>query len=206
MDLISLIQAIQATPIVGPFVVYLPPLVLLGAALAAVLPAPGVNAGGWYRVLYETVQWCAINKGCAANAVQPRPKQGGSPPVPPSVSSILGVLMLGAVLALTACTTPQTARQGIYQAAGTYDAALKTATAYARLPRCGQPASPPVCSDQTLVSQASDAASTALPAVNAAIDTAADTQASQSVLAQAQVAAVNAAAAFTAIVVKIGSN
>jgi hypothetical protein len=115
---------------------------------------------------------------------------------------ILAAITLGL---LSACAVPQTARQGIYQAAGAYDAALKTATTYARLPRCGQPASPPVCSDQALVTQASDAATTALPAVDAALDTAANTTATDSVLSQALTAATNAVSAFTAITAKIGS-
>jgi hypothetical protein len=204
MDLISLIQAIQDVPYIGPLAVYLPPLVMLGAVVSTVLPAPAADAGGWYRALYAVVQWCALNKLRAANAEQPVPKPAGAPKLGDRPTPLTGVLALAVGLVLLgACTAPTTARQGIYAAGSGYAAALKVAIAYASLPRCGQPASPPVCSDQRIVSQVSDAAQLARPVIDAALDTAASTSASDSALSQASTAAGNALAAFRAVVAQI---
>jgi hypothetical protein len=198
MDLISLIQAIQGVPYVGPLVVYLPPLVLLGSVLAAVLPAPDAASTGWYRVLHAVVQWCALNKGQARSASTP-PAPGK---VPTAAPALLAMLVAG--LVLTACAAaPQTARQGIYAAGSAYSAALRAAVAYASLPRCGQPASPPVCSDQTVVTQMDRGAQLAQPTVQAALTTAASTSASDTALSQALAAATQAVGAFQATIALI---
>lgn len=104
---------------------------------------------------------------------------------------------------LSACATPQTPRQAIYAASAAYDAALKTTLVYARLPRCGQPASPAVCSDQALVTEADRWAQLAQPSVLAALDLARDTAATDSALSQALSAAQLGVAAFTATALKL---
>lgn len=206
MDVISLIQAVQSVPYVGPLAVYLPPLIMLGAIVSTMLPAPAASSGGAYRVLYAVVQWCALNKAHAANAAQPAPKAPGAPTLDKRPPPIVGVLALAcAMVALGACTVPQTARQGIYAAGSAYAVALKGAIAYASLPRCGQPASPPACSDQHLVTEINDAAQRAKPVVDAALDTAASTTATQPMLQQASTAAGNAVAAFRAVLALTGS-
>jgi hypothetical protein len=196
---------LAAIPGIGPALPYIAAVIAIGAVISTALPAPAEGASALYRTIYGLVQWCALNKG--HSAVAPTAATKPATTSPPKVSSLLGMLAVAATLGvLSACATPQTARQAIYQAAGAYDAALKTTTAYARLPRCGQPTSPPVCSDQALVTQASTAAQLALPAVNAAIDTAANTSASDSALSQAQTAAATAVAAFTTIAAQLGSH
>jgi len=71
-----------------------------------------------------------------------------------------------AVATLTGCAAaPQNAAQAVYVAHGTYTGALTAAVAYKRLPACGKPTSPPLCSKPEVVGQlqkADDVAFTAL--------------------------------------------
>lgn len=80
MDLTQLIAAMtaiaQAIPVIGP---YLPTvlaivttIVTLGAIIATVLPAPKPGANAFYRVAYDFVQWCALNKGQGINLTSPK--------------------------------------------------------------------------------------------------------------------------------------
>lgn len=56
-------------------------------------------------------------------------------------------------LVLLACTAPETPAQTVYLVQSQYAAALKVEVAYSKLPRCGQPASPKLCSDAAIVSK-----------------------------------------------------
>ncbi len=64
-----------------------------------------------------------------------------------------------ALLCLVGCqTTPQgggvpSAKSQVYAAKTAYQAVLLIAVRYNRLPRCGQPTSPPLCSDPTVVTE-----------------------------------------------------
>lgn len=72
-------------------------------------------------------------------------------------------------LSLTACASilAPPARV-IYDTKQSFDAALIIMDGYAKLPRCGQPTSPPLCSDQVRVSQTLQAALDANAALNVA--------------------------------------
>jgi uncharacterized protein YceK len=70
------------------------------------------------------------------------------------------ILALLAALAISGCSTIQTATSTVdmtdpskaaYAAKVTYDASLVLATQYAKLPRCGAPTSPPLCSDRAVL-------------------------------------------------------
>jgi hypothetical protein len=86
------------------------------------------------------------------------------------------ILPAATAVALSACSTanqpPQvTAAQDVYALRGTFDAALKTANAYAALPACTATGSP-VCSDGTAVLKLqaiADAASASLSAAEASV-------------------------------------
>lgn len=86
---------------------------------------------------------------------------------------MLKTVAMLALVALGACSTIQKANdpvdmttpaQAAYALKSAYGAALAVAIEYARLPRCGQPASPPLCSDAAVLgtmrrlSEAADAA------------------------------------------------
>jgi len=75
-------------------------------------------------------------------------------------------IFIGAFLAGCA-TAPQNAAQAVYAAHGTYTVALTAAVNYKRLPPCGTPTSPALCSKREVVAQlqrADDVAFTALQA------------------------------------------
>lgn len=61
------------------------------------------------------------------------------------------------LMALMSCTTPQTAAQSVYLIQSDYAAALKVELAYSKLPRCGKPTSPRVCSDFAVIKKAQKA-------------------------------------------------
>ena len=69
MDVLSLVYSI---PGIGPYTPYIGMVVTMAAALAVILPPPSANAGTPYKLLYGAVQWCALNKGHAANASAPK--------------------------------------------------------------------------------------------------------------------------------------
>lgn len=72
MDLAAIIAAIAQIPYVGPYVVYIPAIIAIGAIIATVLPAPKPGANVVYTFLYELVQWCALNKGQGINLTSPK--------------------------------------------------------------------------------------------------------------------------------------
>lgn len=69
------------------------------------------------------------------------------------------IFMLIPVLMLMACTSAPTPKPGVselsdrvvYRTQGYYNAAVVVETAYAKLPRCGKPTSPILCSDIAVV-------------------------------------------------------
>ena len=101
MELSGLLSQI---PILGPVLPYIPFLVMAGALIASALPAPGPNASFSRVLVYEIVQWCAINKGWAQNqAKSARPLVPG--PTRPIMVTLAVTLLLG--LTTTACTQQQ---------------------------------------------------------------------------------------------------
>jgi hypothetical protein len=106
MDLITAIQTIQGIPYIGPWAVYLPPLVLAGSALAMVLPGPSDTSSGAYRVLYAAVALCAINKGHALALA--------SPAAPEKVLSggVAGTAIDKSVTLMPAAVSPAPAMKG----------------------------------------------------------------------------------------------
>lgn len=110
------------------------------------------------------------------------------------------------VLLLAACATgPVTLPQGAYQAQSDYIAAGKVMLAYGNLPRCGQPTSPIVCSQQSVVDQLKAADNIAYNAVVAAENTA-RTPGAGANLATAQTAATEAVAALARITATLKTN
>jgi hypothetical protein len=71
MDLLTLIQLLHDVPVIGPFLLYLPAVVTIGAVLSVVVPAPGPTSNSAYKAAYEVLQWCALNKGQATNLTAP---------------------------------------------------------------------------------------------------------------------------------------
>jgi len=71
MDLITLVQLLHGIPYAGPVLLYIPAIVTIGAILSVVVPAPGASSNGAYKVAYEVLQWCALNKGQASNLTAP---------------------------------------------------------------------------------------------------------------------------------------
>ncbi|HUY04989.1 MAG TPA: hypothetical protein VMV33_17055 [Rhodocyclaceae bacterium] len=218
----ELVQAIASIPWVGHFLVYVGILVAFGASLAPFVPAPAPDASRAYLVLYAVVKWCALQKGHATSvgAVQ---AGLAVPPVTPSYppgSEVPGVnsntaagqgaaagkvglfLLLAATMSLSACGSsgqPMTVRQSTYAAIAAYDAGLKVAIAYLRLPRCGIPNAPPVCADVGIVQQIDDAVIKASPVVAAARTAAADPTSTSEALVAGQIAVNSAGAALTAL-------
>lgn len=113
----------------------------------------------------------------------------------------LGVL-LGIGLTLSACQQSPTARQGVFGVVTAYDGALKSAIAYAGLPRCA-PAGPVVCSKPEVVVQLAKANAQALPSVNALTSVAKDTKQSDSAVQVALTAAQAAVGAFSQTVITL---
>lgn len=70
MDLVSLITSI---PGIGPFIPYIVAFGGVCAVIATVLPPPAAGAKTAYVVLYQAVNWCALNIGHAKNATAPKP-------------------------------------------------------------------------------------------------------------------------------------
>jgi hypothetical protein len=100
-------------------------------------------------------------------------------------------------LMLVACATPTTARQGVFAVVTAYDGAVKTAVAYAGLPRCGAVGAPVVCSHATVVVQLAKANVVAMPSVNALTTVAADKTKSNSAVQVALTAAQSAVTVFS---------
>lgn len=71
MDLITLIQMLHGVPYIGPVLLYVPAVVTIGAILSVVVPAPTASSNAAYKVAYEVLQWCALNKGQASNLTAP---------------------------------------------------------------------------------------------------------------------------------------
>lgn len=102
--------------------------------------------------------------------------------------------LLGFVLVACQQTGPSPS-SAVYAAKNGYEAALVVAVTYNKLPRCGTPTSPPLCSDQAAVNairKASDATATAIdaaektvrdPAINADIKSAATLSATNALTA-----------------------
>jgi hypothetical protein len=75
MDLLTLIQFIKMIPGVGPYLAQLVSalisLVVLGALLSLKVKAPQASASRTYKIFYEILQWCALNKLEATNLTAP---------------------------------------------------------------------------------------------------------------------------------------
>jgi hypothetical protein len=101
--------------------------------------------------------------------------------------AIFGTALLASLAGCHGVLTPRDAPQGAYEATVGYAAALKSANAYAALPRCTN-AHPP-CSDQAQVRKIADAAERAHVAIMALQDTARGTKGDTSDAEQAVAAA-----------------
>jgi hypothetical protein len=106
------------------------------------------------------------------------------------------------VLFLTACATPETAQQAVFQTKSGYEVALTAAVAYKRLPPCEKAAQP--CSDKSVVAQLQKADKVAYDALRAA-ESAVRTPALGQGSANAAVTAARAALdAFVSITTSLG--
>lgn len=113
-------------------------------------------------------------------------------------------IVVVSVLYLTACVSPKSAAQAIYQIEGDYSAALSLENNYDRLPTCGSPAAPIVCKTlktAKLVRQIDDTAWDAIHAAQTAVRTPGFGK-DQTMTAVAT--ATSAVAAFTNIVATLG--
>jgi hypothetical protein len=70
MDLTQLLGLAQALGL-GAYAGYLVAVIGIAAILAAVLPPATAASPAWWRFTREALDWCAANKGSAANAVTP---------------------------------------------------------------------------------------------------------------------------------------
>jgi hypothetical protein len=119
---------------------------------------------------------------------------------------LLAVALCAGLAVSAGCAVqPTDPAQAVYLAQGDYLAALTAAVKYKQLPPCGQPSSPTLCSDPTVVSKlqvADDVAYSALTAAQAAVRAPAAPGASsvQSLLATAN----TAIQAFATAVASIG--
>lgn len=100
-------------------------------------------------------------------------------------------IVLGLGLLAGCAALPKTAPQGAYETEVSFVAALKTANAYAAMPRCSQTVKLP-CSDQAAVNKMAAAASKADMAVLAVQKVSKDTASSASDVAAANAAAMDA--------------
>lgn len=148
-----------------------------------------------------------------AGAVTPPPAPAVPAPASGPISALLGLALLGGVLAVSACAStgkivaPQTADQVVYEAEAGYIAAETQATAYASLPRCKAASGLAVCADQAIVdklvraqlvaSNALDKAKAAL-ALSHAVGAGASSTATLSAATAALVQSVSALAALAA--------
>jgi hypothetical protein len=71
VDLLTLIQLLHGIPGIGPYLLYLPAIVTIGALLSMFVPAPSATSNVAYKVLYEVLQWAALNKLQAQNLTAP---------------------------------------------------------------------------------------------------------------------------------------
>lgn len=112
-------------------------------------------------------------------------------------------IVFAAVIAfgLTACAT-QPAKPAptplaiAYAAEAGFVSSLAIAVNYTNLPRCGQPASPPICSDPSAVAEIRKAATSGRTVINAAIATITAPGVTTDAAKAAATGAVNAAAAL----------
>ena len=72
MDPTALVALIQSIPVIGPYAAWVPVVITIGSVIALKLPAPGPASGWLHQVVYDFVQWCALNKGKATNAIDPK--------------------------------------------------------------------------------------------------------------------------------------
>jgi hypothetical protein len=87
----------------------------------------------------------------------------------------------------------------VFSAKSTYDAALTLAVAYKRLPPCGQPTSPTLCSDKETVATIQKADTVSFEALNAAEKVVRDPKAAESARQTAVAWATESAAAFNRV-------
>jgi len=111
---------------------------------------------------------------------------------------IIAALALVALTGFGCSTTPQTPQQAVYAIQGTYAGALTIAVAYKRLPPCGQPASPTLCSNSDIVGRLQKADDIAYPTLIGA-QTVVRSAETGSNVQTAILAAQQAVAAFAAI-------
>lgn len=107
-------------------------------------------------------------------------------------------LIVLAALLLTACATPQSPQQSVFQAKSGYQVALTAAVAYKRLPVCSVPAKPP-CSEKAIVAQLQRADNVTAAALDAAESAVRSPNFGQDVTKSAIAAAQSALNAFVAI-------
>lgn len=87
----------------------------------------------------------------------------------------------------------------VFAAKTSYEAVLITAVAYNKLPRCGTPKSPPLCSDQAVVVQLRKADDAALATLGSAENIVRTPGVTKDAISFATVAATNAVSAMQAI-------
>lgn len=115
-------------------------------------------------------------------------------------------LALALIILVSACATPKTPAQTVYAIHGSYAAALATAVAYKKLPPCGQPASPVLCSDREIVVVVQKADDLAFSALTAAQNIVRTPGIDESRTTLAIAAAENGVKAFVEIVTKLKVN
>lgn len=107
-------------------------------------------------------------------------------------------LLIVAALLLSACATPQSPQQAVFQAKSSYEVALTAAVAYRRLPACAVPVRQP-CSDKAVVAQVQRADKVAFDALGAAESAVRTPGFGDSVISSAVTAAQAALNAFVSI-------
>lgn len=108
-------------------------------------------------------------------------------------------LIVGACAANNQGSLPS-AQNTVFALKNTFASAQTAAVQYVTLPRCGQPASPPLCSDAAIVAEIRKYNGDAVVALDAAEKTVRDPTASASATQAAIIGAKNAVAALQQIV------
>lgn len=108
------------------------------------------------------------------------------------------ILLIVTLLALAACTTPQSPQQAVFEAKTGHAAALRTAVAYRELPRCNP--APQPCHDPAVVTALQKADRTADAALDAAEHVVRSPGFGESVIAASVKTAQEALRALTSIV------
>ena len=120
------------------------------------------------------------------------------------MKKLLFSIILAVAMATGCASAPQNPAQAVYVAHGTYTVALTAAVNYKRLPACGKPTSPPLCSKPEVVAQLQKADDVAFTALQAAQRIIRAPDASATTIQTALFNANQAIAAFEAIAKTLG--